>query len=180
MVDLISKSFCFHLLRIEITGTLQHVIYAAVLGAATLDFLHARQALYQLHPSSRSSQEPRSWLEAVHPPRPSPSPFLHASSLSHVLRSSSELQAHSCLRACVSAVLSASKHGPTTSHGQVLYPSPAQSRATLLQHNEFEICPLRTPVWDTHFFLVLRNLEPGGPSDSSNHRVIPPAPHLCH
>lgn len=46
----------------------------------------------------------QSWLEAVHPPGPSPSPFHHASSLLHVLTSSSEPQAHSCLQACVSAV----------------------------------------------------------------------------
>lgn len=62
----------------------------------------------------------RSWLEAVHPPWLSPFPFRHASSLSHVLTSSSEPQAHSCLRACVSAVPRGSKHRPTTSHGQVL------------------------------------------------------------
>lgn len=129
------------------------------------------------------------------------------SSLLNVLMSSTERQAHSCLRACV-CLLFPHLRAPAY---YLLYPSHAQiraacsggclgciphgcevpmwlcvthqslgsgfTRAALLQQNGFEISPfeIRTPVWDTHFFLVLGNPEPRGLSDSSHHRVTPPS-----
>lgn len=110
---------------------------------------------------------------------------------------------------CVSAIPSSSEHRPTTSSILPMLrsglPVPedvlvlslmgvrcpcgcvSPTRVWVLGLRELPFCsrmglksaPFRTPVWDTHFFLVLGNPEPRGLSDSSHHRVTPPAPYWC-